>query len=156
SEFTENAPEHSADKFRIHELSSAFVNGHDASDVQRIVRVLFVSGKDLELRMHDLQLTAKRIDLDFSVQSHLDSRHQHVLEPFAMEPFAEQHHARAVPESRFKDGHPLPDVAQFDRAHLRNYRGHLARCKLSDRLHVAAVFVTERWIGKQILDCDQT
>src|SRR5260370_18903138 len=70
-----------------------------------------------------------------------------------MEPLACQPPARGVRERGLKQSQVAPlETRHLGRAHFAQHRGHLARRKIADALHVAAVLITERRVREQVCD----
>src|SRR5260370_26863680 len=105
--------------------------------------------------MHDLQLTTERVDLHFAVQSDFQPGDQNSLEVVATEPLHHQDHAGVVSETGLEDRQALANAAELHRSHFGDNGSHFAGRELRDGLDVAAVFIAEWRIRKQVLNRDE-
>ena len=139
------------------ELARAFVDGHDAPHVERGLALVLVAGEDFELRVQHGELAGIAIEFHLAEERHLHPLGQHVGQVAPMEPLAHQGGARGIGEAGFEHPQAAPlESAHFDRAHLRDHGGHLARRELGDRLHVAAVLIAERHVAQQVFHRGET
>ena len=139
------------------EFARAFVDRHDAPDVQRGLALVLVAGEDFELRVQHGEFAGIAIEFHLAEERHLHAFGQHVGQVAAMEPLAHQDGARGIGEAGFEHPQAAPlEAAHFDRAHFGDHGGHLARRELGDRLHVAAVLVAERHVAQQVFHRGET
>ena len=139
------------------ELARAFVDRHHAPHVQRGLALVLVAGENFELGMEHGEFAGIGVELHLAEERHLHPFGQHVRQVAAVEPLAHQDGARGVREAGFEHPQAAPlESAHFDRAHLRDHGGHLARRELGDGLHVAAVLIAERHVAQQVFHRGET
>ncbi len=72
------------------DFAGRFINGNDATGMQRTVAFLF-SRENLVLGMHHPEITRIGIEFDFSVQRDLLSRREYIRQVGPVKPFTAQH-----------------------------------------------------------------
>ena len=141
-------------------IPGSFVNGDDATDLQRlplglIARAVAVGCsrivQDLELRLDNFEAVAStiaRFHLAVERQQHAGAKL--VLQVGGVEPHALQ---RVTPlsDGHLEDGHAAR-AEQSEGAHLGDNAGHLAGAQLANAARIEPVFVAEGQIVEQVLD----
>ncbi len=131
------------------DLSDSRINRNNAAGMQSIV----VIGQNLELRMHDGQVSRVVIKLDLPKQRDFLPRREYIVQVRAMKPLSGEHASRSIGERSLKQPQIAPlKPGNFGRPHLSQHRRHLARRQIADRLDVAPVFIPEGRTDQQILD----
>src|SRR5471030_1810246 len=138
------------------EFAGGLIDGDDAAGVQRGLAIVIVARKDFEFGVEHGELAREAVELDLAEEGDLEAIAQHVGEIAAVEPLAEQDGAGGIGEAHFEEAQiAAAETGELGGTDFGYDRGHFAGGQLGDGLHVAAVFVAEGDVAKQVFHGEQ-
>ncbi len=134
------------------DVAGGFIDGNDAAGVKSGV-VAALLAEQLELGVQDEEIAGVGVEFDFAVEGEARAFDEAFGEIAAVEPFAAQAGAGAVGEDGFEEAEIFAVKAgEFGGFDLGDDGGHFAGSEEGDGLQVAAVLITERRVGEEVLD----